>query len=151
MRRIRPFPSPFAKKGLHVAQRGLDALPPGTALDAACGTGRHARYLHARGHRVIGVDASPAMLEVAREALPDADLRLGNLTALPLETASVDLAVCSLAAAAPSSSTRTAGRATCAATRTRTTSRRSPPPASPCGVASSHGWTRRRWRWPRAV
>jgi ubiquinone/menaquinone biosynthesis C-methylase UbiE len=75
----------------------VDALPPGIALDAACGTGRHARYLHARGHRLIGVDASAAMLEVAREALPEADLRLGDLTALPLETASVDLVVYSLA------------------------------------------------------
>jgi len=37
------------------------------------------------------------MLEVARRTLPDADLRLGNLTALPLEDASVDLVVCSLA------------------------------------------------------
>ena len=75
----------------------LDAVPPGAALDAACGTGRHARYLHARGHRVTGVDASQAMLDVAREALPDSDLRIGSLTDLPLETASVDLAVCSLA------------------------------------------------------
>jgi len=75
----------------------IDALPPGTALDAACGTGRHARYLHERGHHVVGIDASPAMLEVARRTLPDADLRLGNLTALPLEDASVDLVVCSLA------------------------------------------------------
>src|SRR5262249_1239028 len=73
------------------------AVPPGAALDAACGTGRHARYLHARGHRVTGVDASQAMLDVAREALPDADLRIGSLTDLPLETASADLAVCSLA------------------------------------------------------
>jgi ubiquinone/menaquinone biosynthesis C-methylase UbiE len=75
----------------------LDALPVGTALDAACGTGRHARALHARGHHVIGVDASPEMLDVARRALPDADLRLGDLTALPVETASVDLVVCALA------------------------------------------------------
>jgi len=75
----------------------IDALPTGTALDAACGTGRHARYLHARGHRVFGIDASPAMLDVARQALPDADLRLGNLTALPLEDASVDLVVGELA------------------------------------------------------
>ena len=29
MRRIRPFPSPFAKKGLHVAQRGLTAATKG--------------------------------------------------------------------------------------------------------------------------
>jgi ubiquinone/menaquinone biosynthesis C-methylase UbiE len=75
----------------------IDPLPPGTALDAACGTGRHARWLCARGHRVIGVDASAEMLDMARTALPEADLRLGDLIALPVETASVDLVVCALA------------------------------------------------------
>jgi ubiquinone/menaquinone biosynthesis C-methylase UbiE len=80
------------------AVRGLiEPLPAGPALDAACGTGRHTRWLHARGHRVIGVDASPEMLEVARAALPDADLRLGELSALPVGSDSVDLVVCSLA------------------------------------------------------
>lgn len=75
----------------------IDPLPLGTALDAACGTGRHTRYLRARGHRVIGVDATPEMLAVARQAVPDTDFRLGDLTALPVETGSVDLVVCALA------------------------------------------------------
>jgi ubiquinone/menaquinone biosynthesis C-methylase UbiE len=74
-----------------------DAWPTGVVLDAACGTGRHARHLAARGHRVIGVDASPEMLAEARRALPAADLRVGDLGALPLERASVDGAVCALA------------------------------------------------------
>ena len=75
----------------------IEPLPAGDALDAACGTGRHARWLAARGHRVTGVDATPEMLELARSTLPDADLRLGDLTALPVETASIDLVVCALA------------------------------------------------------
>ena len=37
----------------------LDRLPPGRALDAACGTGRHGGYLSERGHQVTGVDSSP--------------------------------------------------------------------------------------------
>ncbi len=41
----------------------IDRSPPGRALDAACGTGRHTEYLRSRGHTVIGVDAMPAMLE----------------------------------------------------------------------------------------
>jgi SAM-dependent methyltransferase len=48
----------------------LDGLPAGSALDAACGTGRHAEYLAARGHRVIGVDISPDMLARARIRVP---------------------------------------------------------------------------------
>jgi SAM-dependent methyltransferase len=46
---------------------------------------------------VIGVDATPEMLERARARVPDADLRSGTLEALPLDDASVDLAVCALA------------------------------------------------------
>ena len=72
-------------------------LPAGTALDAACGTGRHSVHLAQAGHRIIGVDRSPAMLAKAREKLPQGEFREGELTALPLDRASVDAAVCALA------------------------------------------------------
>lgn len=44
---------------------------PGEAviLDVPCGTGRLAEALVTAGHRVCGVDISPAMLEVAREKM----------------------------------------------------------------------------------
>lgn len=75
----------------------LASLPVGTALDAACGTGRHAAYLADLGHHVIGVDASAQMLAVAAKKLPDLDLRHGELDSLPLADDSVDLIVCGLA------------------------------------------------------
>lgn len=75
----------------------LEELPSGRVLDAACGTGRHAAHLAAAGYRVVGVDASEAMLARARRRLPGADLRVGALTRLPLEDASVAGAVCALA------------------------------------------------------
>jgi SAM-dependent methyltransferase len=78
-------------------RRRLDALPPGEILDAACGTGRYAAYLAARGHSVIGVDQSPAMLDLARAKLPGRRFVPGQLTDLPLDDASVDAAVCALA------------------------------------------------------
>ena len=41
--------------------RWADRVPAGGAvLDIACGTGRHARYLAARGHPVQAVDRDPA-------------------------------------------------------------------------------------------
>ena len=78
-------------------RRLLDALPTGQVLDAACGTGRYASYLHARGHSVTGVDQSPAMLELARVKVPHGRFVTGELTDLPLDDTSVDAAVCALA------------------------------------------------------
>jgi SAM-dependent methyltransferase len=77
----------------------LKTWPKGASvLDAACGTGRHAAVLAKQGCRVIGVDLSTAMLNVARSKLKKkADLRLGDVHHLPLEVAEVDAAVCSLA------------------------------------------------------
>jgi SAM-dependent methyltransferase len=75
----------------------LDGLPVGTALDAACGTGRHTAYLAGLGHRVIGVDASPEMLARARERMPDGDFREAGLDRLPLPDDAVDTVVCGLA------------------------------------------------------
>lgn len=75
----------------------MSTLEPGTAVDAACGTGRQTAVLARLGHRVVGVDGTPAMLEQARKRVPEADFRAGLLTELPLESESVDLAVCSLA------------------------------------------------------
>lgn len=75
----------------------LQSLPAGAALDAACGTGRHARRLVDLGHRVIGVDANDAMLAVAESKVPEADLRRGALERLPLGDGEVELVVCSLA------------------------------------------------------
>ncbi len=90
-------PNPLIRVEEPVVRAMLDACPPGVALDAGCGTGRHTEYLRDRGHRVIGIDASPEMLEKARVRVPEADLRIGDLQALPVESASVDLVVCALA------------------------------------------------------
>lgn len=77
----------------------LDGLPVGTALDAACGTGRLAARLAARGYRVIGVDGSAEMLERARMRSPSGDFEIGALTKLPVADASVDLVTIALALA----------------------------------------------------
>ena len=71
--------------------------PVGAALDAACGSGRHAAYLASLGHRVIGIDATPDMLDLARAKAPTVRFETADLAALPLPDGSVDLAVCALA------------------------------------------------------
>ncbi|GHJ47655.1 hypothetical protein Cs7R123_49970 [Catellatospora sp. TT07R-123] len=82
-----------------VVRQILDGLPVGTALDAACGTGRHGAYLAGLGHRIIGVDESPEMLALARARLPEAELHRAGLDRLPLADACVDTVVCGLALA----------------------------------------------------
>jgi len=77
----------------------LDALPKGTVLDAACGTGRYASHMADRGHDIIGVDSSPDMLARARIRVPTGEFLLGDLFQLPLPPDSVDIVVCALALA----------------------------------------------------
>jgi ubiquinone/menaquinone biosynthesis C-methylase UbiE len=71
--------------------------PHTIVLDAACGTGRHLAWLETVGCRSIGVDLSESMLELASVAAPVAKLVQGDLLALPLQSGSVDVVVCSLA------------------------------------------------------
>ncbi len=75
----------------------LERLPAGTALDAACGTGRYAAYLAGRGHRVLGVDGSAEMLDRASARVPAGAFARADLHRLPLADHAVDLVVCGLA------------------------------------------------------
>ncbi|MCP2257500.1 Methyltransferase domain-containing protein [Streptoalloteichus tenebrarius] len=75
----------------------VDALPPGVAVDAACGTGRVSALLAERGHQVIGVDGSPEMLARAVERVPSGRFSVGDLHRLPVGDNEADLVVCALA------------------------------------------------------
>ena len=75
----------------------LDGVPVGMAVDVACGTGRHARYLSDLGHRVIGVDRSKGMLARAKDKVPEADFHRADLHHLPLRDECADVVVCALA------------------------------------------------------
>ena len=71
--------------------------PGAVALDAGCGTGRLTTELVSIGYESIGVDVTPQMLDVAQEAVPDADFRRGSFERLPVDDRSVDLIVSGLA------------------------------------------------------
>jgi ubiquinone/menaquinone biosynthesis C-methylase UbiE len=75
----------------------LEGLPPGDAVDVACGTGRVASLLADAGHRVTGVDASSAMLAIAIEKVPSGVFVLGTFERLPIDDGASDLAVSTLA------------------------------------------------------
>jgi SAM-dependent methyltransferase len=73
----------------------LELLPPPgrRTVDIGCGEGRLTRHLKELGHRIIGVDASPAMVAAACEFDPSMEIRLADAAALPLDDASADLVV----------------------------------------------------------
>jgi SAM-dependent methyltransferase len=77
----------------------LETVPPGRALDAACGTGRHSRRLVELGHQVVGVDLTPEMLSIARRNIHGATFVEGDLRGIPTADAQFDLVVCGLALA----------------------------------------------------
>jgi SAM-dependent methyltransferase len=60
-------------------------------LDVGCGAGAFLRLVAKRGARPFGVDASEALIELARHRLPDANLLVGDMEALPYEDGTFDL------------------------------------------------------------
>jgi ubiquinone/menaquinone biosynthesis C-methylase UbiE len=90
-------PNPAIAVEQPIVHRMVTAMPTGVALDAACGTGRHAARLVELGHRVIGVDTTDAMLAIARNKVPTAEFRSGRLEQLPVSDETVDLITCALA------------------------------------------------------
>lgn len=79
------FPDPE-----HVAARFVDDLVQrfggaGDLLDVGCGTGRDARYWTERGHRVTGLDSSPAMVEYAQEHCPGGEFLVADMRSFALD------------------------------------------------------------------
>ena len=72
----------------------LDAAGVGEGtqvLDVGCGSGLALVMAARRGAVPAGVDVSEPLLAVARERLPDADLRVGDMEALPFADRSFDV------------------------------------------------------------
>ena len=69
--------------------RLIDALVPRGAsiLDAGCGPGRHAGYLHRAGHRVVGVDLDPVLIDAAEADDPGPTYLVSDLATLDLPPA----------------------------------------------------------------
>jgi SAM-dependent methyltransferase len=79
--------------GLPLFGAALDAarVTSGTRLlDAGCGAGLLSLLASLRGAQVTALDASPGLLAIARQRLPAADVREGDLEGLPFADASFD-------------------------------------------------------------
>jgi SAM-dependent methyltransferase/alkylhydroperoxidase family enzyme len=60
-------------------------------LDIACGSGLAMELATVRGATVAGIDASPRLIAVARDRVPVADVRVGDMAALPWDDDSFDV------------------------------------------------------------
>jgi len=77
---------------LHTATlAALGPLSGLTLLDVGCGSGLALRLAAERGARVSGVDVARPMLDIARDRLPGADLRVGDAQDLPFDDATFDV------------------------------------------------------------
>jgi SAM-dependent methyltransferase len=77
-------------------ERFFELLPAdvdGPVLDVGCGEGRLTRELRARGWDIVGVDASPSMIDLASAADPGGDYRVSDAAALPFEDHSFELVI----------------------------------------------------------
>ncbi len=78
-----------AGKDLHGEARMIDAMAARGAriLDAGSGPGRVGGELAKRGHRVVGVDVDPVLIDAAKEDHPDATWIVQDLAELDLAAA----------------------------------------------------------------
>jgi SAM-dependent methyltransferase len=75
-------------------EAGLERVPlaPGRdVLELGCGSGVFLRLVTDRGARAFGLDAAEPLVELARERVPDADVRVGDFEALPYPDGRFDL------------------------------------------------------------
>jgi SAM-dependent methyltransferase len=73
------------------ALRAVGVAPGDRVLDVGCGTGVCLRLCADRGAVVAGLDAAAEMVAAARARVPEADLRVGDLQALPYTDDAFDL------------------------------------------------------------
>jgi ubiquinone/menaquinone biosynthesis C-methylase UbiE len=88
------FEGPIDRAILSAFVEYLTTGTVGPVADIGCGPGRVTAFLAASGVEVVGVDVSPAMLAVAREAHPSIRFYEGRLTAVPVSDHSLAGAVC---------------------------------------------------------
>ncbi|MEP6739045.1 MAG: class I SAM-dependent methyltransferase [Caldimonas sp.] len=76
------YEAAFAHAGLGAGTR---------LLDVGCGSGFALQMAASRGAALAGIDASAALLEIARERLPEAELQAGEIEELPFASERFDI------------------------------------------------------------
>jgi SAM-dependent methyltransferase len=82
---------PYARPANEVVFDHLAVGPGVRLLDIACGSGLAAQFASRRGAVTAGLDASEALVSIARARTPSGDFRVGDMFALPFHDAAFDL------------------------------------------------------------
>ena len=82
---------PAAAREYVAMHHHVNLAPGDRLLDVACGSGFALELAGLRGAAVAGIDASPRLVAVARDRLRGADVRVGDMAALPWEDGSFDV------------------------------------------------------------
>jgi SAM-dependent methyltransferase len=67
---------------------------PATVVDVGCGPGWWVHHLQSLGPRCLGIDLSPAMVELARVNVPSARFTVGSILDIPVPTTTAEGVVC---------------------------------------------------------
>src|SRR5215212_2300357 len=75
---------------------GRNKIQEGLVVDLGCGSGLWAQELTRARYRVLGIDISGSMIDIARRRVPDAEFRVGSLfeTEIPPCNAVTSLGEC---------------------------------------------------------
>jgi ubiquinone/menaquinone biosynthesis C-methylase UbiE len=91
-KRYDAFVEPFVKELRVIGMKMFPIVSGMSVLDIGCGTGTHLEIYQKEGCTVVGIDSSPAMLEVARAKLTErTELHLGEASHMPFPPESFDL------------------------------------------------------------
>jgi SAM-dependent methyltransferase len=72
-------------------EAALSRVDGDSVIDVGCGSGAFLAAAAERGMRTAGLDASAELAAIARERVPGADVRVGDMQALPWEDDSFDV------------------------------------------------------------
>jgi SAM-dependent methyltransferase len=93
-----PLPEPEHRPLHRAVLAALGPVRGARLLDVGCGVGLLLRSAECRGALVAGVDTAAELLEIAHWALSDADLRIGDVRALPFDDGAFDVVTACTAA-----------------------------------------------------
>jgi ubiquinone/menaquinone biosynthesis C-methylase UbiE len=82
---------PYARPANDLVFEQLGVTEGTRLLDVACGSGNAASIARGRGAAVSGLDASAALIDIARARCPEGDFRVGDMFALPFDGDTFDV------------------------------------------------------------